>query len=342
MRERLGNGLTVITSQLPGRPLICAQLVFDGGGSRERADQAGVTALMARAVSEGTERRDAVELIEASERLGAELHAEAGWESVSVSLEVPRSKLAPALDLLAEMALTPTFPDAEVERLRGERLNDLLQVRADPRRRAERVFSETIYAPTSPFSRPLGGVEDTVPRPQRAHVVARHRQHLDPPRATLVVAGDLQDLPLIGPRRRPSAAGPGRPAAPHRPRRDQAPGDVDDSPHPAGRRLVLVDRPGSPQTEVRVGHVGLPRLTPEFHAVAVLSSVLGGLFNSRLQRLLREDRGYTYGIHAGFDLRRWAGPVRGPHRRPDRGDGPRAPRHPRRAAADPRGTHRAC
>jgi predicted Zn-dependent peptidase len=72
--------------------------------------------------------------------------------------------------------------------------------------------------------------------------------------------------------------------------------------------VVLVDRPGAPQSEVRVGHIGLPRKTPEFHAVAVMSAILGGLFNSRLQRLLREERGYTYGVHAGFEFRRAAGP----------------------------------
>jgi len=123
------------------------------------------------------------------------------------------------------------------------------------------------------------------------------------------VAGDLAGLPLrtlvedaFG--RWSGPAAQGHPVAGQTPEASA----VDASPHPAGARIVLVDRPGSAQTEVRVGHVGLSRLIPDFHAVAVLSSVLGGLFNSRLQRLLREDRGYTYGIHAGFELRRWPGP----------------------------------
>lgn len=307
-RQRLDNGLTLIQAHLPGRPLLSAQLVLDGGGSREPAGHAGVTALSARALSEGTQQRDAVELIEASERLGAELHAEAGWESISASLDVPRSKLESALALFAEMALTPSFPEPEVDRLRDERINDLLQVRADPRRRAERVFGETIYAPASPFSRPLGGTETTVPGIGRQQVVTRHAQHLDPAGATLVVAGDLSGIELrqlvertFGDWARPA---PGDAVADG----NVASRVVDDAAHPDGVQVVIVDRPGAAQTEVRVGHVGLSRLVPEFHAVAVLSSVLGGLFNSRLQRLLREERGYTYGIHAGFDLRRWRGP----------------------------------
>jgi zinc protease len=304
-RERLDNGLTLIHAHLPGRPLLSAQLVMEGGGSREAPSEAGVTALMARALAEGSQRRDAIELVEAGERLGAELHAEAGWEAMSVGLEVPRSRLAPALDLLAEMALLPSFPEAEVDRLRDERINDLLQVRADPRRRAERVFSEAIYAASAPFSRPLGGVEATVPGLRREQVVARHAAHLDPAGATLIVAGDLAQVPLR--ELVASTFGDGWAPVNGQPDRAIRP-SVDDSAHPDGARLVLVDRPGAAQTEIRIGHVGLRRATPEFHAVAVLSSILGGLFNSRLQRLLREERGYTYGIHAGFDLRRWAGP----------------------------------
>jgi predicted Zn-dependent peptidase len=149
-----------------------------------------------------------------------------------------------------------------------------------------------------------------VPGIGRDQVAARHAAHLDPASATLVLAGDLDGVPLrelVGEafgEWSGSAGSAGNGAA----RREAASAAVDASPHADGARIVLVDRPGAAQTEVRVGHVGLPRLIPDFHAVAVLSSLLGGLFNSRLQRLLREDRGYTYGIHAGFDLRRWPGP----------------------------------
>ena len=107
-------------------------------------------------MTEGTARRDAVALIEASERLGAELSADAGWDSFGVSVDVPRSRLAPALALLAEVALEPSFPADEVERLREERLNDLLQARAEPRRRVERAFAEAVYAPDAAYQRSHG------------------------------------------------------------------------------------------------------------------------------------------------------------------------------------------
>jgi zinc protease len=300
-RERLDNGLTILTSHLPGRPLLAAQVLLEGGAGSEPANRGGVTVLTAEAMSEGTARRSAIEMIEASERLGASLHADAGWETLAASLEVPARRFGPALELLAEMLLTAVFPEREVDRLRDERLNDLLQARAEPRRRAERAFLEAIYAPSSPFGRPIGGNEATVPGLDRAAVVERHGRLLDPSRATVILAGDLTGVPAVETISAAlgawTASGGRTPAA-----------GVDVSRHPAGRRVVLVDRPGSPQTEVRIGHVGLPRLIPDYHAVVVTSAILGGLFNSRLQRLLREERGYTYGVGAGFELRRAAGP----------------------------------
>jgi zinc protease len=300
-RHVLDNGLTVITADLPGRPLITAQLLLEGGAADEPAQQAGVTALAARALTEGTAGRSAIELIEAAERLGAELHAEAGWEIVAALLDVPRRHLEPALGLLAEIALQPSFPVEEVTRLRDERLNDLLQARAEPRRRVEWAFTETIYASDSPYARPQGGIEETVGPLDGDLVAERHRALLDPAAATLVVAGDLRDVPWLSFVSEGFGAwrGEGEPRSPFVP---------EASASPDGTRVVLIDRPGSAQTEVRVGHVGLPRRIPDYHPVAVMSAILGGLFDSRLQRLLREERGYTYGVGAGFDLRRGAGP----------------------------------
>ena len=126
------------------------------GAADEPPTEAGATVLAARALSEGTEHYDAIALIEASERLGASLHAEAGWDAFSAGVDVPADRLPEALELLAELVLRPTFPAAEVERLRDERLNDLLQAKADPRRRAEETFIGTIYAPSSPYHRPGG------------------------------------------------------------------------------------------------------------------------------------------------------------------------------------------
>jgi zinc protease len=307
-RGRLSNGLGLITAQLPGRPLVVGHLLFHGpgaGATGEPADRAGATVLAARAMTEGTRRRDAVELIEASERLGAEIAADSGWDSFAVSVEVPRSHLGPALELLAEVALEPSFPDDEVQRLREERLNDLLQAKAEPRRRVERAFAETLYAPGAAYARPQGGSETTVPSLDRDTLAARHANILDPAHATLVLAGDLTGIDtralatqVLG----GWTTAAGGPAS-----RAGSDGRSADLGGPGGR-IVVVHRPGSPQSELRIGHVGVPRRIDDFHAISVLNAILGGLFGSRLNALLREQKGYTYGVHSSFDMRVGAGP----------------------------------
>ncbi len=300
-RVRLANGLTVITAHLAGRPLVSAALLMRNGAVDEPPEWAGATILAARALSEGTERYDAIQLVEAAERLGAGLHAEASWDATSAGVDVPGARLAPALELLAEMVHRPTFPASEVERLRDERLNDLLQARADPRRRAEEAFTETIYTGASPYHRPGGGTPETVTTLDREILQTAYGRGLDPGRATFLVTGDLTGLDVLGlvdrlfGDWRPSPFA--RATAPIR-----ADGAV------ASRFVRLVHRAGSVQTEVRIGHVGVPRRVPDFHALSVTGAILGGLFNSRLNMKLREEKGYTYGASAGWDLRRAAGP----------------------------------
>ena len=302
-RTELSNGLGLIAVHLPGRALVTASLVLGSGAVDEPAELAGVTSLMARALTEGTAKRDAIGLTEAAERLGASLHAEAGWDGLSISVEVPAERLSAALELAAEVAMEPSFPAKEVDRMREERLNDLLQAKADPRRRADDGFVETIYAPGSPYGRPSAGTEETVPRLDADATRELHRRRLDPARMTLIVGGDLEavgeDVEAIAESRFGSWAPNPDAESPTTPRLEAARRE---------RYVRVVHRPGSVQTEIRVGHLGLPRMVPDFHAVSVMSAILGGLFNSRLNRKLREEKGYTYGAGAGFDMRRGPGP----------------------------------
>jgi zinc protease len=300
-RATLANGLEIVTVHLPGRPLVSAQLLLRNGAADEPDTDGGATVLSARALTEGTERYDAIALVEATERLGAALHADVSWDAYAVGVEVPASRLGLALELLAEVVAHPTFPDAEVERIRDERLNDILQARADARRRVEEAFNATIYRGDSPYHRPSGGTRETVEPLDRADLARAWTRGIDPTRMTLVVAGDLDGV-------EPVRLAEGLMADWTRSEGALSPGPITAEAAPGGRRLRLVDKPGAPQTEIRVGHVGVPRRIPDFHALSVLGAILGGLFNSRLNMKLREEKGYTYGAHAGFDLRRAAGP----------------------------------
>ncbi len=300
-RTRLDNGLTVIVVDVPGRPLVSALLVFRSGAVDEPADAAGATVLAARSLTEGTTAHDAVALIEATERLGASIHADAGWDATTIGVDVPVARLEPALRLVAEVAMTPTFPARDVERLRDERLNDILQARADPRRRVEEAFIETIYDASSPYHRPSAGTRETVERLDDGVLRSTYERGADPAGGTLIVAGELGgiDVPAIAARLFGSWTAAAASAGT---------GPIRAEPSVRTRRVRVVHRPGSVQTEIRVGHVGRQRRIPDFHALSVTGAILGGLFNSRLNRKLREEKGYTYGAGAGFDLRRGPGP----------------------------------
>lgn len=300
-RTRLSNGLRLVLVHVPGRPLLSATLAVASGAADEPPAEAGSSVLMARALTEGTEVRDAVAFTEATERLGASIHAEAGWDSTSASLEVPAARLGPTVALLAEMLRRPAFPPDEIGRLRDERLNDLLQAQADPRRRAEEAFVATIYDPASPYHRPAAGTRETVSGLDPDAVRRAHARNLDPSRATFVVGGDLSGLDVPGIASEALGDWVGEATV-------GEPAPIAATPALDERLVRVVHRPGSVQTEIRVGHPGAPRRIEDYHAVAVLSAILGGLFNSRLNRKLREEKGYTYGASAGFDFRRAAGP----------------------------------
>ena len=300
VRTQLANGLWVIVAPMAERELVSASIALRSGAADEPAGQAGATVLAARGLTEGTELRDAIELSEAAERLGASLHAESGWDSTSAGVDVPASRLGAALDLLAEVVRRPAFPESEVDRLRDERLTDIMQAKADPRRRADEAYVGTIYAPSSPYHRPSGGTSDTVSGLTSAELRVIHARSAVSCRAALIVAGDVDAGEVV--RLAESLFGDwsGGDAA--------ADGSVDDTAARDQRVVRVVHRPGAVQSEIRIGHPGLPRRNPDYHAVSVMGAILGGLFNSRLNLKLREEKGYTYGASAGFDLRRGRGP----------------------------------
>ena len=299
-RTTLDNGLRVVVTPMPGRELVAASLVLRSGAVDEPEAQGGATVLSARGLTEGTEVRDAIELTEAAERLGASLHAESGWDATSAGVDVPESRLGPALELLAEIVRRPAFPDAEIDRLRDERLTDLIQAKADPRRRADEAFIGTIYADSSPYHRPSGGTSETVAGLTSAELRAVHARAANPAAAALVVAGDVDHDAVTGLAR--TLFGDWAPTG------VRAAATIDDTAATDRRVVRVVHRPGAVQSEIRIGHQGVSRHIPDYHALSVMGAILGGLFNSRLNMNLREAKGYTYGASAGFDLRRARGP----------------------------------
>jgi len=297
-RSMLDNGLTVWLVPLPDRELVNVHLVIDAGAAAEDERLAGVAALTAQMLVTGTRTLDAAAFAETTERLGIEMSSESSWDSARAAFQALPRFLEDGLGLLSDMVRDPRLDPGEFERLKAERLTDILQARADPGRLADEQFLHHLYDSGTPYHRLSAGTPESVGPLTLDDVRAHHRTHFLPGHANLIVAGAFDpDAVLDAAQRRLGdwdGSGPG-----HREIEPRAAG---------GRRIVLVDRPGSVQSELRVGLIGVTRLDPRFFPATVMSAVLGGVFWSRLNVRLREELGYTYGAHTYLDLRRSPGP----------------------------------
>jgi predicted Zn-dependent peptidase len=296
-RHTVGGG-PVIAADLPGRPLAVVSLVLDAGAVAEPAGKEGVALLLARALSEGTRQRDAYAFAVAGEMLGASWRADADWDSLRCGFEVPVDGLAAAAELLAEAVREPAFDEDTLRRVHAERLDELSVDLSQPGPRAGAAFAAAVFGRDSRYARPDGGDIASVGGLAPDDVRAFHAQRFAPGAATLVVVGDLTgvDVAALG---RTVFDGWSGDTPPRATTSTTAVG--------GGRRIVLVDRPGSVQSMLYVGHDAPARRTPDYVPMTTMSLALGGMFNSRLNYRLREDKGYTYGAFGGYDCRRDGG-----------------------------------
>ena len=297
-RRALPNGMQVWMVPLPGATMASAHLLLDAGAASEDEAHAGIAALTAHLLVTGTRRLDAAEFAEATERLGIEVSSESSWDSARAAFQSLPEHLESGMELLAEMAQQPRFDEGEFARLKSERLNDILQSRSEPGRLAEEMFLGQLYASETPYHRLSGGTPESVGTLTIDDVRAFHDTNWRPRHSHLVVTGSIDSEAVMRAAQMRFGSwegdGPG-----HRTFAPQSRG---------GRRVVIVDRPGSVQSELRVGHLGIDRGHPRYFDALVTGAMLGGVFGSRLNMRLREELGYTYGASARFDARRAAGP----------------------------------
>jgi len=296
-RRQLANGLNVWTIPVRGSNLVNVHLLVDGGAAAEDEPKGGIAALTAQLLVTGTRRLDASAFAEATERLGIEVTSESSWDSARGAFQSLPRYFEEGLSLLCEMMREPRFDPAEFERLKAERLADILQSRSDPGRLADETFLLHTYADDTPYRRLAAGNPETVETISRDDVIDFHATHYRPGLGHLVIAGSFDDETVVDAVERHLGSWEGA-----------GPGHRTITPHPGGgRRIVIVDRPGSVQSELRAGHIGIDRYDPRYFPAIVMSTALGGMFGSRLNRRLREELGYTYGARSGFDARRSAG-----------------------------------
>ncbi|MFD6325222.1 M16 family metallopeptidase [Streptomyces sp. NPDC058442] len=298
-RTTLGNGLTVLRCHRPGQQIVAVEVLLDAPLEAEPDGLDGVGTIMARAFSEGTDKHSAEEFAAELERCGATLDAYADHPGVRLSLEVPASRLAKGLGLLADALRAPAFADSEVERLVRNRLDEIPHELANPSRRAAKELSKELFPATSRMSRPRQGTEETVAGIDSSAVRAFHEKHVRPATATAVVVGDLTGVDLdellgdtLG--SWTGSAAEARPVPPI---------VADDT-----GRVVIVDRPGAVQTQLLIGRVGADRHDRVWPAQVLGTYCLGGTLTSRLDRVLREEKGYTYGVRSFGQVLRSAPP----------------------------------
>jgi zinc protease len=295
---QLANGLTVFLNARPGLPVVSTSLVVKTGSGANPSSKPGLANFTAAMLDQGTTSRSALQIADQVAQLGASLRTTSTMDSTQTRGTSLRRNFDGLLQLIADVNRHPTFPAPEIERQRASRLGSLAQQRETPSSVANAAMFAALYGPSHPYGYVELGTEASNKAMTKEDMQAFWSQNFVPNNAALIVSGQITEAEL-----RPLVEkvfgdwARGTPASP-------APAN----PVTTSARLVIVDKPGAPQTELRVGAIGAARSTPDYEAARVMNEELGGLFSSRINLNLREDHGYTYGAGSQFLFRRAAGP----------------------------------
>ena len=295
----LANGVKVYLIEEHSLPVFSAALVTMAGGEENPKDKPGLAAFTARLLTEGTATRSSTQLANDVAQIGAGLSAQAGTDEAAASVSALSNNGGPAMELLADAVLHPAFKDEEVERIRQERLVAIQQEGDSPVAVALRVGAKALYGDQPYGFRPVGTTE-SVKAATKADMSAFWAAHYAPKDAALIVAGDVTEAEAkrLAEKYFGSWSGAGGAES----------ATIPPAPAPPARKVIVVDKPGSPQTTLIAFGLGVPRNTPDYAAVNEMNSILGGLFASRINMNLREKNGFTYGAFSGFSFNRGGGP----------------------------------
>jgi zinc protease len=300
-KSRLGNGLPIRLVEMHEVPVVQVALVIRAGAADDPAGKPGVASFTASMLDEGAGQRSALEIAEEAAYLGATLVTGSSYDGSFVRVGVPVTRLEPALALMADVALRPTFPAKDLERLRTELLTSMLQARDNPATVASLAFPRLLFGTSHRYGMSEAGTPDSVKALTEPDLRAFYTAQYRPDRAELIVVGDVTTavvMPLLD-----RAFGGWRATGEVTARQP-----LPEVRQPAARRVVLVDKPGAAQSQIRIGWIGVPRSTPDYFPLTVANTILGGSFTSRLNTNLRETHGYAYGASSQFAMRRQAGP----------------------------------
>lgn len=299
-KRTLSNGLPVWIVEMHEVPVVDISLVIKSGGSSDPPGQFGVASLAADMLDEGAGTRNALELADAIDFLGASLSTGSGFDSSTIRLHGLLAKLDQALPLMADVTMRPAFSEAELNRLRTSRITSIVQARDNPSTLASLAFPRVLFGLNHRYGTSSGGTETSLKEMTVADLKGFHAKFYQPANAHLIVVGDISADAAAG--KLETAFGTWKNAA--APPRSQLPAAAQHGP----RQVYLVDKPGAAQSQIRIGWIGVPRSTADYFPLSVLNTILGGSFTSRLNQNLREQHGYAYGASSSFDMRSAAGP----------------------------------
>ena len=298
-KRQLSNGLPVWVVELHKVPVAHVSLVVRSGSGADPAQKFGLGSLTSQMLDEGAGSRDALQIADASEYLGASLSTSSSFDASYVDLHVPVARIPDALPIMSDVALRPTFPEKELQRVRDELLTSLIQAQDDPEQLVRFAFPRLVFGAQHRYGTLSVGTAAAVKGFAAADLKQFHAKHYVPANSLLIVAGDVTPdgvVPMLE-----KSFGSWKGAAP-------AAAAGTDAAQLKTRQLFLIDKPGAAQSQIRIGWVGVPRSTPDYFALRVLNTILGGAFTSRLNTNLREEHGYAYGASSAFDMRASAGP----------------------------------
>ena len=294
----LPNGLTVLVNERPNLPIVSERLVVKTGSGANPADKPGLANFTAEMLDEGAGSRSALQIADQVAQFGGSLQTSSSMDASQVSAGSLKRTFPDMLALVGDVVRHPNFPQEEVERQRASRMASLVQQREDPNRVASAVMYSALYGPANPYGYTEIGTEPSNKTMTRDDLQKFWSQNFVPNNAALIVSGQItvdELKPMVEKVFGDWAKGTPTPAVP---------GDATT----AKAKLLLVDKPGAPQTQLRVASIGVARNTPDYEPIVVMNEILGGLFSSRINLNLREEHGYTYGASSQFVFRRAPGP----------------------------------
>lgn len=294
----LSNGLQVIAVFQHEQPAISLRLIVRAGGAQDPESKPGVAYLAASLLDQGTTTKSAEQIASAIDSIGGAMGVGAGTDLTFVNAAVMRDNLGTGLDLVSELARAPAFAPDEIERQRQQVLSGLKVSYDDPDYLAGVVFDRLVFG-FNPYGRPGTGTPQTLASITRDDLVAFHKRWFGANNAILAIVGDTT----------PEEAFAGANRAFGQWGRVEVTESKPLDPPPPTRRVVIIDRPGAVQTEIRVGNIGLARRHPDYMALDIATKILGGEGGNRLHRVLRTERGLTYGASADVNALKESGDI---------------------------------